>query len=456
MYFGSWTSGKEESARMLGDTTRPDWGLGIDVGTSFVEVALVDRRGYRVLAHARSMNKQVFYGTNVLTRLSFALEDQVFDPPDNGENATGVKECGEPTADGPRRVAPSSQTQTPRLNIDILQEAAHESVLDAIGQLGHGGVDKILANCQMMVVAANSVMTPLFCGVLSEGLAEAPFKPCEDLCCQSGVLFERWRKARGVAGKRGDSLRVLDPIAGFVGGDGRAALAAARFNSLVNPTYHPQHFYYLSDNVPHLMVDLGTNAEIALRNNADLFVASVPAGPTFEGVLASGATGWRGTDVIAQVANMLELGAIDSTGLILDPALTDPLTQEDIRDFQLAKAAVRVGIDMVLDRARVKAEDVATFRLVGAFGAHLDMEAARAVGLFAPQLPEPSPLPHQYRVWMGIIQREDLGGLNNAALIGATLGTMGVHSSIAGYITHIELAKDENFMETLLGALSFG
>jgi uncharacterized 2Fe-2S/4Fe-4S cluster protein (DUF4445 family) len=473
-------------------------GLAVDLGTTFVEVAWIDLYDRRVISHARVLNKQVFYGTNVLSRLSAALAG----------------------------------------NIEELKQAAHESILDAIAHLkkedvregdieriglgadeieqieleaseveldeprageaegkGRSG-DKIaddaptteadeyyssqevLERCFRIYVAANSVMAPLFCGVVPEGLAQAPFTPCEDLRLDSGALIEAWCEARGVEVQNNTVLdnkvynegtyrqscpylRVLPPIAAFVGGDARAALNTTALSGLIDRAYHPEKGCTTYNMNPHLMVDLGTNAEITLRRGADLFVTSVPAGPTFEGMIGGRPVDWRGTDVIEHIAKALRSGAIDSTGLVVDPDAVLPLTQEDVREFQLAKAAVRAGIEAVLKHVQDhfhswKPLEVETFTLVGAFGSQLDYEAARAVGLFPPQLPEPRGIAREYLIGRSFFPKMiDLSMLSNAALIGTVLAVLNEPSCLAGYITHVELAESEDYAEALMGSLDF-
>ena len=398
--------------------------LAVDIGTTFVEVALVESRRGPVVAHARVINKQMFFGTNVLARLSAALDGQTVE----------------------------------------LQEAVHLSILDAISQLGCGSIDEVLALCHKIVIAANSVMAPLFCAVVPRGLAQAPFVPCQSLCLSSGVLLERFCQAQGRTVGCSDifdnyvyhdgsiGIEILSPVAGFVGGDARGALLATGLDRVPDPSDRLRGNHPREDAPAYLMVDLGTNAEIALRRNTDLFVTSVPAGPTFEGMFGNGQTDWRGTDVIEHLAKARAAGAIDTTGRVVDTCALAPFAQEDVRDFQLAKAALRAGIDVLLQKARCRPDEVAGFMLVGAFGARLDAQAARVVGLFPSELPQPAEFPHIYTIRGRQI---DLSTLNNAALIGGILVALGKTPVLAGTTTHVELATDAGFSHALLDALAF-
>jgi hypothetical protein len=100
---------------------------------------------------------------------------------------------------------------------------------------------------------------------------------------------------------------------------------------------------------------------------------------------------------------------------------------------------------------------VETFTLVGAFGSQLDCEAARMVGLFSPELPEPKPLDREYIVGQYMFPTTiDLGMLNNAALIGTVLAALGESPCLAGSVTHVEMADNQDYTTALLGALDFG
>ena len=390
--------------------------LAIDVGTSFVEVALVDLDRRSVRAHARDVNQQVFFGTNVLSRLSSALEGSTEDLQRAAQGSV-ISAIGKLD---PQLPALTQFDQDIEQNVDRLQVAA----------------EAILSHVEMIVVAGNSVMAPLFCGVAPRNLAQAPFTPHDIAWCETGPLVELWREARE---NNALGIQMLQPLDAFVGGDARAALIATGLADR-------------SGESASLLVDLGTNAEIMLRDGGDLYVTSVPAGPTFEGVLGGIGGKLRGTDVIELLADRLTIGAIDNEGLVLDEEAALPHTQDDVREIQLAKAAVRTGIDMLLEHAQIRPERLDSFSLVGAFGRNLDAEAARAIGLFAPELPIPSP-PSFMQVTD--FESADLGGVNNAALIGAIKVALGCSTDIEGAITHLDLVNNAEFSTTFINALPF-
>ncbi len=193
---------------------------------------------------------------------------------------------------------------------------------------------------------------------------------------------------------------------------------------------------------PRLFLDLGTNGEMALATDERIYATSAAAGPAFEGgnlesgmaalpgaisqvridgdtvkisTIGGGApAGICGSGVIEAVAGMLRTGLLDYTGRLSTPAevpsnlanrLTDrageaafvlyrdalgeiSLTQQDIRQVQLAKAAIRAGMEVLLDRAGIRCEAVLETVLTGSFGAVLAPEGLKNVGVFPEKMVE--------------------------------------------------------------------
>ena len=193
-----------------------------------------------------------------------------------------------------------------------------------------------------------------------------------------------------------------------------------------------------ADAATSLNIDIGTNGEMVLSRRGELLATSTAAGPAFEGaqiacgmralegaivgvdidpagevtprvVGSSRPLGICGTGLISAVAALLERGAIDETGRLLEPgeipapglaarvfsvgselavALSEDrqvyVSQGDIRKLQLAKAAVRTGIDMLLEATGMRKEGLDAVRLAGNFGAGLDARAAMRIGLIPP------------------------------------------------------------------------
>ena len=201
------------------------------------------------------------------------------------------------------------------------------------------------------------------------------------------------------------TLRVLPNIAGFVGGDTVGCLVASRFDKRQELT---------------LLIDIGTNGEMVLGNKDRALACSTAAGPAFEGAKiscgmrgAEGAVdhvflqdgkvqyhvigdkaplGLCGSGLLDLVAVLLETGDLDETGRLErgDYRLCDNvvLTQKDVREVQLAKAAIRAGIELMARHLGKPVESIERVLLAGAFGNYLDPASACKIGMIPPVLLE--------------------------------------------------------------------
>ncbi len=244
-----------------------------------------------------------------------------------------------------------------------------------------------------IVIAGNTTMQHIFAGYSCEGLGVAPFTPVS------------------VRLTRTDSGVLMPGVSAFVGADIVAGIYSCGFGEELS-----------------LLVDLGTNGELALGTSGSILVASTAAGPAFEGGNIScgtagipGAicdvelndeegkepivlktiggedkpTGICGTGVIALTSELLRNGLIDETGL-LDERLSGRIkltednkitfTQKDIRELQLAVAAIRGGIDTLLEAYGVNLEDIKHVFIAGGFGTELNLKKAALIGLIPAEL----------------------------------------------------------------------
>ncbi|MCM1431625.1 MAG: ASKHA domain-containing protein [Muribaculaceae bacterium] len=208
-----------------------------------------------------------------------------------------------------------------------------------------------------LVVSANTTMQHLLEGLSCRRLGVSPFTP-ESLALRS---FQT------------DGLTVvqLPGISAFVGADIVSGLAAIDI---------------LHEDAPVLFVDLGTNGELALGCGQRLLVASTAAGPAFEG--SAPALKLHGAGLLKLLHELLDRGVMDMYGTLQEPYFTPGypvdsllLSQEDIRELQMAKAAVCAGVEMLLKAYKITAAQVKNVYLAGSFGRYLDPEDALAVGL---------------------------------------------------------------------------
>ena len=246
-------------------------------------------------------------------------------------------------------------------------------VLDAIRQLTDD------YPVQKTVICGNTAMLHFLTEEDPSPMAFAPYVAKD--------LFGRWQNDR-----------YLAPCASsFVGADVVAAVLAAGM-----------------EDVPgSLLIDIGTNGEMVLRTEQGMLCCSTAAGPCFEGAgLACGvqavpgaidkvfikdgavsyttidgapATGICGSGLVDAIACLLELGIIDETGYMEQnysfAGSSVYLSDEDVRKFQLAKSAIRSGIETLLHTAGIAAEKIGHFYIAGGFGSYLRIESAVKTGL---------------------------------------------------------------------------
>lgn len=263
-------------------------------------------------------------------------------------------------------------------------------VLSRIRAYSAGGADRITAAMREAVfslaknagvsgeimISANTTMNHMLLGYDCEGLATAPYTPVT----LAGDHFD--------PGPTKETLdRPLSPFctfpgfSAFVGGD------------IVSGVRHLD--MDLSDET-NLLIDLGTNGEMVLGNKDGFIVSSVAAGPAFEEWGAS--HGMYGSKVIDICYRLITMGIIDKNGTFTNPAMIEngfpvngsgtnaiTLTQDDIRDIQLAKAAVRAGVEILAGIAGISYDDIANVYLAGGMGEHLSLDSALGIGLLPPE-----------------------------------------------------------------------
>ena len=264
-----------------------------------------------------------------------------------------------------------------------VRSAARALLARACGTCGTGP-DAV----QSMVVTGNTTMLTLFTGRDPAPLSRAPFRA-------------EWLGDESL--QEGETRLYLPPcMHAFVGADITCALLSSGV---------------IREKGPALLVDAGTNGEMALWKEGELLVTSTAAGPAFEGAgISCGCGSVRGAidrvwleggsfrvHVIGETrpiglcgsglrdagAAGLEAGLVDETGSLECPMEIAPgvcLLPEDIRSLQLAKAAIAAGVETLLETAGIRAGDVRTFCLAGGFGRHLRPRSALRIGLFPPEL----------------------------------------------------------------------
>jgi len=410
--------------------TAPDlYGAAVDVGTSKVIAYLFDLGRGRLVDQEAVENPQMRYGEDVISRIAHAVTPeqlgQVQRAVVDGINLTVAALC-ERQAIEPRQI------------------------------------------CDMTVVG-NTAMHHLALGLSPVGLGAAPFAPgtAEPVALRATEL--------GVAINPESPVYFPPPIAGFVGSDALAVIAATRLAGKKRPS---------------MAIDIGTNTEIALAHDGQVTVTSCASGPAFEGyqikdgmkavagaiervrVTAKGETvdiqtiagepamGICGSGVVDLLAGLARAGVVDKSGRLVEhdrvrqgpdgrEYLVTPgahgdivFTQHDVRNLQLAKGAINAGWELLLDSLGVPLADLDRVYVAGAFGNYLGLHAAQYLGLFPP-------VPTQHVAFVG-----------NAAGVGAQMALIDARArrrmaDLRRRTEFLDLATDKRFLEVFSGRLGF-
>ena len=331
-------------------------GCAVDIGTTTLAARLYDRTG--LIATASAPNPQRDFGADVISRIGKAMEG----------HAEALAACVRQAVNG--------------LLYDLCKLSSRST----------GEVDTL-------VLTGNTAMLHLLTMTDPSPLAAAPFAAKELF----GTIYPA--KSFGLHGSESCSLYLPRCMSAFVGGDITTALLASRLCQGQDRA---------------LLVDIGTNGELALWKDGALLCCSTAAGPAFEGAnLSQGmqgapgaidhvktadgglelhtigdvpAVGICGSGVADLLACLLEMDILDETGLLDDGEeqwdLTDSVafTQADVRQVQLAKSAVRSGMETLLHQAGLEPEDLSEVAVAGGFGSFLDLHSAAAIGLIPPEL----------------------------------------------------------------------
>lgn len=259
---------------------------------------------------------------------------------------------------------------------------------------GYNEVTREFGDTKKIVIAGNTTMVHLLLNRSCKGLGEYPFKSD---CL--GTLKTDFNKLCDSKAAPVETI-VYGGISPFVGGDIVSGLYMCDFDR--------------SDRV-NMFIDLGTNGEMAIGNSKGILVTSAAAGPAFEGGRIScgigsvdGAVcgadlrkgtlktinnkppaGLCGTGIIELLSELLNMGIVDNTGLLSDDyfvsgySLSEDIvfTQDDIRQVQMAKSAVRAGIEILAREYGVALREIDTFYLAGGFAYGLSIEKACRIGL---------------------------------------------------------------------------
>lgn len=314
----------------------------VDIGTTTIKAALCSEDGCPV-AETRDKNSQSVFGTDVVSRILSA-------------HYKGVQ--------------PLQKVILQQL-ISLLESLCHEN------------------NCRpesvsQVIITGNTVMLHLARGLSVQGFEMAPFTPVtlDEAEIPAGQLFAGIDPPCQLSP---DTSVYFPPcIDAFIGAD---AVCAALYTA--TDENECTCYSRSSARFPLLIADVGTNTEIILMKDADgpVICCSTAAGPAFEnGVPGSHCTG---SSLVHLLSELLKSGAMDETGLLDETTASKVcvsgipvITQDTVRQLQLAKGAVAAAIETLLAEEKLSVNDVASFVLCGNFGSALDVKEAECIGLF--------------------------------------------------------------------------
>lgn len=423
---------RKEAPRTLSDQTagRPSYGIAVDIGTTTLAAQLLELFPGNMEPEetAVSLNHQRAFGADVISRIQ--------------ASNSGKKE--------------------------ELQETIRRDLFELIENLLKYR-EEAGERLKKICITGNTTMEHLLMGYSCETMGRQPFAPfnLERVTGRAEELLGESIKGLGL--KPDLEVTLLPGISAFVGADISAGLLSCNFDQ--------------SDQV-NFFLDLGTNGEMAIGNRERILVTSTAAGPAFEGgnikwgrgsvpgaicrvaieedgkaaiqtINDAPPVGICGTGVIEIIAELLERDLMDETGRLVPEYAKEgyPLaqtregetivfTQKDIRELQLAKAAVRAGIQILLQKYGVKFENIGKFYLAGGFGYRIDQNKAAAVGILPKEM---------------LDRIEPVG---NSALAGAKLclnekGALERIEQIRKVSREVNLAREKDFQEQYADAMYF-
>ncbi len=430
----------------------PLLGMAVDIGTTKVAGYLVDMASGKTLAMKGIMNPQIAYGEDVMARITYCTIH------DNGQ-ATMQKAV----VDALNQLAS-----------DLCEAAGSNEETRSYKETGSNKetTGPALLPCQIVesVMVGNTAMHHMLLGLPVEQLGLSPY-----VAAVSSPLDIKADEL-GLAFSPSATIHLLANIAGFVGADHLSMLLAT--------DTHRKKGVVIS-------LDIGTNTEITLMANGRMIACSTASGPAFEGAhirhgmrAADGAiervqiidnklsfqtignvapVGICGSGILDVIAQLKLCGAMNDKGgldvkhplirmgeklpeaLLAEAQITGNnhdivLNRGDINEVQLAKGAMRAGIELLLDAAGVTPEDVDEFIIAGAFGSYISVEAAVEIGMF-PKIPL-----NRFRQ------------VGNAAGIGAKQSLLSVTRRaeaviIGEQVEYLELTVSQKFQEEFLKAM---
>ncbi len=418
-----------------GDTSKELYGVAVDIGTTTIATYLIDlSNGQRLCVHS-GLNTQKVFGADVISRIKHS-----------NENQAGLKEMHDLIIN---QINTSIEAMCKEVNI------ARTSIY-------------------AIILVGNTTMMHFLLKVSAKNIAVAPFIPAITSMLNLNAI------ELGININQFGIACILPSVSAYIGADTVAAVLSTGMHQKEEIS---------------LLIDIGTNGEIALGNKDVLYACSSAAGPAFEGAnirngigsvkgainsisLQTGINfttignaepiGICGTGIVDAVAQMLEVGLIDETGRIdedWEPETDEQsclaknlsvinnmnalvisgdiaITQKDIRELQNAKAAIAAGINVLVKQSGISFSNIKNVYLAGGFGTYINIDSALKIGLIPSEL------------------RDKIQSVGNAAGQGAIEGLLSLDSlnqtnTISEKIIYIELSSSKAFNDFYIDCMMF-
>jgi uncharacterized 2Fe-2S/4Fe-4S cluster protein (DUF4445 family) len=330
------------------------YGVAIDIGTTTIVLYFLNMLSGQIKKIASLINPQSLYGADVISRINYCQEYEG--------------------------------------GLNKLQQAIIRAINSELDNFK--SKEKIQSNdFEKIIIVGNTTMLHLLLGEDPVSIALAPFKP---------KFTEKQVKKdhlKGLHINANAELVTLPCLSAYIGADIMAGLAAIK----------ALHKHYL-------FLDIGTNGEIALIKGEKIFTCAAAADPAFEGANIScgmGAVygaisvfsnpesyqvignteplGICGSGIVDIVAYLIMNDLVDETGLLKNTFVVHrtnniQVTQQDIREIQLAKSAIYSGIKILMNKANVSYNDIDALYLAGGFGNYINIKSAIQIGLLPYEL----------------------------------------------------------------------
>ena len=366
------------------NTTKLNYGLAIDIGTTTIAVYLINLNDGSQIDVISQVNNQRNYGADVISRINYTLE-----------NEYGLEE----------------------LQSSIVNQL--NELIKTISQNNYINIDNIYD----IVIVGNTTMIHLLLGIDPKNIARAPYI--------SGVIEDLQLDSRELGFDFKSNISIMPGISSYVGSDITAGILSSGILNSEEYTF---------------LLDLGTNGEMALGNKNEIITCSTAAGPAFEGANIKYGVGGIlgaiskvdlskdkifetigdktpcgicGSGVLDMVSEMIKYSLINKTGKIFDKEICDfefqeyknltknlvkidgtkqfvitqnknnqliSFTQKDIREVQLAKAAINAGIQILIKEKNLEFSDLKYLYIGGGFGNYMNIESALQIGMIPLEL----------------------------------------------------------------------